>query len=64
MQYYQDINLWSLNGSPLSVSEDNDHLGLLVSSLDEEIKNVDRNIAAARRTLHTLLGSEYLLPQM
>ena len=47
MLYYKDINMWSLDGKPLTVSDDNDHLGLIVSGLDEEIKNVDKNIDSA-----------------
>ena len=51
MSYYQDITMWSLAGKTLTVAEDNDHLGLIVSGLDEEIKNIDKNIDSARQTL-------------
>ena len=47
MMYYNDINIWSLYGEKLTVSEDNEHLGLIVSGIDEEIKNVDKNIKSA-----------------
>ena len=57
MNYFQDINIWSLDGEPLVVTEDNDHLGLVVSGIDEEIKNVDKNVDSARQTLFNLLGS-------
>ena len=57
MQYYKDINIWSLYGEKLNVTEDNEHLGLVVSGLDEEIKNVDKNINAARDTLFGFLGN-------
>jgi hypothetical protein len=57
MQYYKDINIWSLYGEKLTVSEDNDHLGLVVSGIDEEIKNVDKNIKSARDTLFGFLGN-------
>lgn len=57
MAYYQDIHLWKLGGNPLPVTEDNEHLGLIVSGTDEEIKNVDKNIASARQTLFNLLGN-------
>ena len=60
MLYYKDINMWSLDGKPLTVSDDNDHLGLIVSGLDEEIKNVDKNIDSARDTLSGLLGNVFL----
>ena len=57
MSYYKDINLWSLDGEPLAVTEDNEHLGLIVSGIDEEIKNVDKNIDAARNSIFNLLGN-------
>ena len=47
IQYYNDINIWSLYGEKLAVTEDNEHLGLVVSGIDEELKNVDKNIMAA-----------------
>ena len=56
-EIYQDINMWSLYGEKLKVSEDNDHLGLIVSGLNEEIKNVDKNIQSARDTLFGFLGN-------
>ena len=55
MQYYKDINIWSLYGEKLKVTEDNEHLGLVVSGINEEIKNVDKNINAARDTLFGFL---------
>ena len=57
MRYYQDINIWSLYGEKIKVSEDNDHLGLVVSGVDEELKNVDKNIKTARDTLFSFLGN-------
>ena len=33
------------------------HLGLIVSGIDEELKNVDKNIKAARNTLFGFLGN-------
>ena len=59
MRYYQDINIWSLNGEKLKVSEDNEHLGLIVSGIDEEIKNTDKNIKSARAALFSLLGHTF-----
>ena len=59
MNYYKDINIWSLYGEPLNVSEDNDHLGLIVSDRDEEIKNIDKNIKAARDSLFSFLGNVF-----
>ena len=57
MLYYQDINIWSLYGEKLVVSENNDHLGLIVSGIDEEVKNVDKNVKSARDSLFGFLGN-------
>ena len=57
MDYYRDINIWKLNGEPLNVTEDNEHLGLVVSGTDEERKNVDKNIESARKMLMSLMGN-------
>ena len=59
MDYYKDINIWYLHGEPLQVAEDNDHLGLIVSGWDEEIKNIDLNIDSSRKSLFSLLGNIY-----
>ena len=57
MQYYSENNIWTLHGQKLTVSENNDHLGLIVSGKDEELKNVDKNIKAARESLFGFLGN-------
>ena len=57
IQYYKDINIWSLYGEKLNMSEDNEHLGQVVSGIDEERKNVDKNIMATRDTLFGFLGN-------
>ena len=59
MEYYKHINIWSLNGEPISVTDNNEHLGLTVSGLDEEIKNVDKNIQSTRNSMFSLLGSAF-----
>ena len=51
--------MWTLGGARLPVTEDNEHLGLIVSGQDEEIKNVDRNIQSARAVLFSLLGNSF-----
>ena len=38
------------------MTDDNEHLGLIVSGQDEEAKNVDQNIQQARSSLFALLG--------
>ena len=41
------------------MSEDNDHLGLVVSGSGEELKNIDKNIKSARETLSAFLGNKF-----
>ena len=57
MSYYKDIPMWSLNGKSLTVAENNDHLGMIVSGHNEETKNINKNINSARKILFNLLGS-------
>ena len=57
MQYYRENNIWSLYGEQLEVAEDNDHLGLVVSGSNEELKNIDKNIHSARKSLFNFLGN-------
>ena len=59
MQYYQDIQPWVMDGLPVSVKDDNDHLGLIVSGYSEEEKNVDLKIKKARGSLFKLLGPAF-----
>ena len=59
MKYYSENNIWTLQGDKLKVSENNEHLGLVVSGKDEELKNVDRNIKAARNSLFGFLGNVF-----
>ena len=56
MQYYKDIQPWVMDNKPVSVKEDNDHLGLIVSGYKEEEKNIDLKIKKARGSLFKLLG--------
>ena len=59
MAYFEDICPWTLYGKKLSVVETNEHLGLLVSGLNEEQKNVDNNITKCRNSLFGLLGPAF-----
>ena len=59
MNFYQKTKPWTLNGVRISVVENNDHLGLVVSGWDEEQKNLDQNITKCRNSLFALLGSTY-----
>ena len=59
IQYYADIQPWNMDGNTVSVKEDNDHLGLIVSGLREEGKNVDLKIKKARGALFKLLSPAF-----
>ena len=59
MKYYKEISPWTLNGQKISVVDDNDHLGLIVSGINEEQKNVDKNIVKCRNSLFSLLGQAF-----
>ena len=48
IEYYREISSWTLNNEPISVCDDNEHLGLVVSGQHEEQKNIDKNIRSAR----------------
>ena len=59
MQYYQDIKMWKLYDEKIDVSEDNEHLGIIVSGQEEETKNVDANIVQCRGAVFALLGPAF-----
>ena len=52
MAYYKEMSPWTLNGKKISVVDENEHLGLVVSGLNEEQKNVDKNIVKYLFALH------------
>ena len=59
MQFYKDTKPWTLNGERVSVVDNNEHLGLVVSGHDEEQKNVDEKIQQCRNSVFGLLGPAY-----
>ena len=59
INYYREIQPWKLNGETILVADTNDHLGLIVSGMNEEQKNVDQNIQNCRKSLFSLLGAAY-----
>ena len=59
MTYYQETCPWFLSGQRISVTDDNEHLGLVVSGTDEEQKNVDAKIEECRKSLFGLLGPAF-----
>jgi hypothetical protein len=59
MQYYSDVTPWTLDGQKVKVTEDNDHLGQVVSGVSQEQKNVDARIDKGRKNLFGLLGPAF-----
>ena len=59
MAFYKETCPWTLNGERVTIVDDNEHLGLIVSGMDEEQKNVDENIQKCRNSLFALLGPAY-----
>ena len=59
MNFYKETKPWTLNHEKISVVEDNDHLGLIVSGRCEEQKNVDANILKCRNSLFAMLGPAF-----
>ena len=59
MLYYKETSPWTLNGKKISVVDNNDHLGIIVSGLNEEQKNVDQNIVKCRTSMFSLLGQAF-----
>ena len=47
--------LWTMGNSPVTVKENNEHLGLNISSISEEANNVDAKLQKARRALFSLI---------
>ena len=56
MSYYKDTSPLVLNGGSIPIVDNNDHLGLVVSGVKEEQKNIDKNIHQCRKSLFSLLG--------
>ena len=59
MSFYKETTPWTLNGETVRVVDNNEHLGLIVSGIDEERKNIDENIIKCRKSLLALLGPAY-----
>ena len=59
MAYYKETSPWTLNGERIEVVDNNEHLGLIVAGIDEEVKNIDENIRKCRASLFALLGPAF-----
>ena len=58
-QYYSDVMPWHLNGQKVKVTEDNEHLGQVVSGTDQEQKNIELRIEKGRKNLFGMLGAAF-----
>ena len=56
MNYFYDVKLWTMDNKEVQVTENNEHLGQIVSGKDQEIKNIDLRIEKARKSLYSFLG--------
>ena len=59
MRYYQSVNSWKMYGDQVQVVIDNEHLGQVVSGIDQQQKNIDLRIKKARGSLFSLLGPAF-----
>ena len=59
IQYYSDTKPWSMDGQPIDVVENNDHLGQIVSGCKQEEKNIDLRIKKSQNSLFALLGPAF-----
>ena len=57
--YYKEICPWKLNDETINVTEDNEHLGQVISGTDQEQKNIDLRISKSRNALYGLLGTAF-----
>ena len=59
MKYYADVSPWKLDNKPVCVTENNEHLGQIVSGVQQEQKNIDLRIQKGRKSLFGLLGPAF-----
>ena len=59
MQYYSDVRPWHINGQKVKVTEDNEHLGQIVSGTNQEQKNIEKRIEKGRKNLFGMLGPAF-----
>ena len=57
--YYRDTTPWRMGGSIIKVVEDNEHLGQVISGLNQIEKNVDLRLKKGRGSLFSLLGPAF-----
>ena len=57
--YYRDITPWKMDGEVVKVVENNEHLGQIVSGINQEEKNIDLKLSKGRKNLFGLLGAGF-----
>ena len=58
-KYYCDTKPWSMDGQPIDVVENNDHLGQIDSGSKQEEKNIELRIKKSQNSLFALLGPAF-----
>ena len=54
---YPENETWTLNSKNMSVVECTTHMGIVRSTTNQEMRNVETNIQKARRTIYSLMGT-------
>lgn len=54
---YPEDESWKLNSKDMPVVTSTTHMGIVRSTTNQEMKNVETNIQKARRTIYSLMGS-------
>ena len=61
VKYFHDVQPWVMDGESVKVVENNEHLGLVISNINQAEKNVDLKLQKARGNIYSLLGSGFAL---
>ena len=59
MQYYRDVSPWKIGNQRINVTENNEHLGQIVSGIDQISKNIDQSLKKGRSSIFGLLGPAF-----
>ena len=59
MNYFHDVKPWTMDNKEVQVTENNEHLGQIVSGKDQELKNIDLMLQKARKSLFSFLGAGF-----
>ena len=59
MQYYKDVAPWQIAQQNIDVTENNEHLGQIVSGTNQISKNIDQSLKKGRASIFGLLGPAF-----